>query len=89
VVVKILVLRLFFPARKAGDEPRRVVTVIGHGIGGIDIPAKMARLAKCKITGVSDDGPSSPDLEASQISLTREMIELSSVRPSVRPSVCV
>jgi len=25
VVVKILVLRLFFPARKAGDEPRRVV----------------------------------------------------------------
>ena len=44
-------------------------TVIGHGIGGIDIPAKMAQLAKCKITGVSNNGPSaSPDLEASQIS---------------------
>jgi hypothetical protein len=27
VVVEILVLRLFFPARKAGDEPRRVVTI--------------------------------------------------------------
>jgi len=44
-------------------------SVIGHGIGGTDIPDKMPRLAKCKIAGVSDDRPSaSPDLEASQIS---------------------
>jgi len=44
-------------------------SVIGHGIGGTDIPDKMARLAKCKIAGVSNDRPSaSPDLEASQIS---------------------
>ncbi len=44
-------------------------SVIGHGKGGIDIPAKMARLAKCKIAGVSDDRTSSsPDLEATQIS---------------------
>jgi len=43
-------------------------SVIGHGIGGIDIPDKMARLAKCKIAGVSNDRPSaSPDLKASQI----------------------
>jgi hypothetical protein len=35
----------------------------------INFPDKMARLAKCKIAGVSDDRPSaSPDLEASQIS---------------------
>jgi hypothetical protein len=31
VVVEILVLRLFFPARKAGDEPRRVVGRLGGG----------------------------------------------------------
>jgi len=31
------------------------VGVIGHGKGGKYIPAKMARLAKCKIAGVSDD----------------------------------
>jgi len=44
-------------------------SVIGHGIGGINFPDKVARLAKCKIAGVSDDRPSaSPDLEASQIS---------------------
>jgi len=43
-------------------------SVIGHGIGGINFPDKMARLAKCKIAGVSDDRPSaSPDLKASQI----------------------
>jgi len=43
-------------------------SVIGHSIGGINFPDKMARLAKCKIAGVSNDRPSgSPDLEASQI----------------------
>ncbi len=43
--------------------------VIGHSIGGIKFPDKMARLAECKIAGVSDDRPSAaPDLEASQIS---------------------
>jgi hypothetical protein len=45
--------------------------VIGHGIGGggINFPDKMARLAKCKIAGVSNDRPSaSPNLKASQIS---------------------
>jgi hypothetical protein len=30
--------------------------VIGHGIGGKDIPAEMARLAKSKIAGVSNGG---------------------------------
>ena len=44
-------------------------SVIGHGIGGTDIPDKMARLATCKIAGVSNDRPSvSPNLKASQIS---------------------
>jgi hypothetical protein len=44
-------------------------SVKGHGIGGINFPDKMTRLAKCKIAGVSDNRPSaSPDLEASQIS---------------------
>ena len=30
------------------------MSVIGHSIGGKDIPAKMAQLAESKIAGVSD-----------------------------------
>jgi len=33
VVVEILVLRLFFPARKAGDELRRVVSGVSGPVG--------------------------------------------------------
>ncbi len=39
VVVEILVLRLFFPARKAGDEPRRVV--LWEFVGDLFLPATM------------------------------------------------
>ncbi len=41
-------------------------SVIGHGIGGIDISAKWRNLLKL-VAGVSDDTSLSPDLTATQI----------------------
>ncbi len=41
-------------------------SVTSHGIGGIDILAKMARLAKSLLHGVSDETSSSLDLTATQ-----------------------
>ncbi len=42
-------------------------SVIGHGIGGILIPFKMARLAKKLVAGVSNNRSLSLDLIATQI----------------------
>jgi hypothetical protein len=43
-------------------------SVLGHGIGGKVIPAKMAGLTKKPVAGVSNNSPPlSPDLIATQI----------------------
>ncbi len=43
------------------------IFAVSHSSGGILIPAKMARLAKKLVAGVSEDRSSSLDLTATQI----------------------